>query len=66
MFKFFFFISNFTLLKNLIFWLNQLHDNHKSHVSLITITMYHTYVLKHEYYIIIIIFDLNIMITNCQ
>ncbi len=39
-------ILNFTLLKHLIFWLNQLHVNHKSHVSQPTIIMYHMKVLK--------------------
>jgi hypothetical protein len=33
MFKIWLFISKFTLIKDLVFWLNQLHVNHKSHVS---------------------------------
>jgi hypothetical protein len=43
-FKVWLLISNFTLFKDLI--LNQLHVNHKSHISKPTITMYHTKVLK--------------------
>ncbi len=46
MFKVWFLISNFTLFKDIMFWLNQSHVNHKSHVSQITIIMYHTKVLK--------------------
>ncbi len=39
-------ISNSTLLKDLIFWLNQLHINHKSDVFQPIIIMYHTKVLS--------------------
>jgi len=44
--KVWFLSSNFTLLQNLIFWLNQLHVNYKSHISQLTITMYHTKISK--------------------
>ncbi len=46
MFKIWLLISNFTLFKDLIFWLNKLHVNHESHVSQPTINMYNTKVLK--------------------
>jgi hypothetical protein len=39
-------ISNSTLLKDLIFWLNQLQVNYKSHISQLTIIMYHTKISK--------------------
>ncbi len=45
MFKVSHLISNFTLLTDLIFWLNQLHVNHRSNVSQFTIIMYHTIVV---------------------
>ncbi len=45
MFKVWFLISNSTLIKNFILWLNQLHVNHKSCLSAY-ITMYHTKILK--------------------
>jgi hypothetical protein len=38
LFKFWFLIWNFILFKYFIFWLNQLHVNHKSHVLQPTIT----------------------------
>jgi hypothetical protein len=41
-----FLISNFIVLKYLIFCLNQSHVNTKSHVSYLTITMHHIKILK--------------------
>jgi hypothetical protein len=48
MFKVSHLISNFTLLKDLIFWLNQLQVNHKSNVSQFTIIMYHTIIVPFQ------------------
>jgi hypothetical protein len=39
-------ISNFTLFKDLIFWLNQLHVSYNSNVFQLVITMYNIKVLK--------------------
>ncbi len=41
-------VSNYTLLKDLIFWLNQLHVNHKSNVSQFIIIMYHTTIVPFQ------------------
>ncbi len=48
MFKVSHLISNYTLLKDLIFWLNQLHVNHKSNVFQFIIIMYHTTIVPFQ------------------
>jgi hypothetical protein len=54
MFKVSHLISKFTLLKDLTFWLNQLHVNHKSNISQFIIIMYHTikvpFQVRHKLY----------------
>jgi hypothetical protein len=48
-------ISDFTLLKYLIFWLNQFHINHKSHVYQPTIIIYQ-YVENFEFFLCMLLF----------